>query len=163
MKGVHVLERVQFFPLPPEEVFPFFERPENLESITPSYLNFRILTPSPVPMHEGALIDYRLRLFGIPVRWRTRIASHEPGEGFVDEQVRGPYRRWVHRHRFEASEGGTRVTDRVEYALPFGFLGGVAHALWVRRLLAAIFDHRAAVLAGLLGEKGAGKKREEKA
>jgi ligand-binding SRPBCC domain-containing protein len=144
------LERTQFVPRPLPEVFAFFADAGNLERITPGFLRFRILTPRPVPMHPGALIDYRLSLFGIPFRWTSRIDLFEPGARFVDSQVRGPYARWVHLHEFHEAPGGTLVVDGVEYALPLGPLGILARALFVRRSLERIFDHRAAALRRLL-------------
>jgi ligand-binding SRPBCC domain-containing protein len=147
----HVLRREQVLPAPPEEVFPFFADAHNLEAITPPWLGFRVLTPWPVEMRPGALIEYRLRLRGIPLAWLTRISEWVPGVRFVDEQLSGPYRLWHHTHEFEpAGAGGTLMRDTVRYALPCWPLGEVAHALVVRRDLEAIFDHRReAVAAGL--------------
>ena len=140
--GVHVLECTQIVARPLDEVFAFFADALNLEAITPPFLRFRILTPRPIPMAPGTLIDYRLRLFGVPFRWRTRIERFEPGVGFVDAQLRGPYRLWHHTHAFEATAAGTRVRDVVRYALPLGPLGTLAHAVTVRRTLDDIFAFR---------------------
>jgi ligand-binding SRPBCC domain-containing protein len=143
-------------PRPRPEVWAFFSDPHNLEAITPDFLRFRVLTPPPIPTAAGTLIDYRLSLGGVPFRWRTRIEDVEPGAAFVDVQLRGPYRLWRHLHAFEDAPGGTRVRDRVEYELPLGPLGDLAHAVLVRRTLGRIFDHRAARIAALLGpEPGA--------
>ncbi len=147
----HLLERQQYFSLPMEKVFPFFADAHNLQAITPAWLGFRILTPGPIEMEVGARIDYRIRLGGVPVRWRTRITAWEPGVGFVDEQERGPYALWRHEHHFETLGEGVLMTDRVHYRLPLGPLGQVAHALWVRGVLAAIFDHRFARVRELVG------------
>lgn len=144
---VHVLEREQLVPRPRAEVFAFFADAHNLERITPATLRFRILTPPPIAMGPGTLIDYRLSLLGVPFRWRTRIDVYRPGERFVDVQLVGPYRRWVHLHTFEDAAGGTLVRDRVEYQLPLGPLGELARALFVRRQLEAIFDHRREAIA----------------
>lgn len=144
------LEATQFLPLPLREVFAFFSDAANLERITPSFLRFRILTPLPVAMAPGARIDYRLRLAGIPFRWRTRIDVFEPMRRFVDSQERGPYARWVHLHEFHEVPGGTLVVDTVDYALPLGPLGSLAHGLFVGRALRRIFDHRRAAVAALL-------------
>ncbi|MGC3997777.1 MAG: SRPBCC family protein [Anaeromyxobacter sp.] len=155
MSRTHVLERSQLVPRPRAEVFAFFADAHNLEAITPGFLRFRVTTPGPIPMAEGTLIEYRLALFGLPFGWRTRIDAWEPGRLFVDRQLRGPYRRWRHTHAFADAPGGTRVEDRVEYQLPLGPLGDLAHALLVRRTLAAIFDHRAARISALLAPAGA--------
>lgn len=151
MVRAHVLERYQVVARPREEVFAFFAEPRNLEAITPGFLRFRILPPVPTDIAEGTLIDYQLRLYGLPFRWRTRIASVEPGRSFVDVQLRGPYALWEHTHRFEDVPWGTRVTDRVRYTLPLGPLGALAHPLLVRRTLERIFDHRRERVVELLG------------
>ncbi len=150
MATTHLLERSQLLPLPRDRVFAFFADARNLEAITPEFLRFSIIPPVPVDLSAGSRIDYRLSLFGVPFRWRTRIAEWDPGRGFVDEQERGPYAAWRHTHAFTDAEGGTRVSDRVEYRLPLGPLGDLAHALLVRRTLARIFDHRAERVAALL-------------
>jgi ligand-binding SRPBCC domain-containing protein len=128
---------------PLDEVFDFFSSAENLERITPPWMRFRILTPRPIAMKPGARVSYRLRVHGIPVRWLTVIEKWTPPSGFVDVQKEGPYRLWRHTHRFRALDGGTAVTDDVEYALPLGILGRVAHRLQVARDLKEIFDYRA--------------------
>ncbi len=124
---------------PLDEVFTFFSDARNLESITPSWLKFQVLTPEPLEMRQGTLIDYRLKVHGVPLRWQSRIAVWEPPHRFVDEQVRGPYRRWWHEHIFESTDGGTRCIDRVDYAVPGGAL---VNRLFVRRDLATIFAYR---------------------
>ncbi len=144
----YVLERKLFLPVPPDEAFRFFDRPENLADVTPAELGFRILTPSPITMKEGALIDYTIRVLGMPVRWTTLITAYDPPRGFVDQQLRGPYSFWHHTHAFRAVDGGTEMTDTVRYLLPFGPLGALAHAVAVRRQLEGIFDHRSRVIAG---------------
>jgi len=149
--AVHLLERTQLVPRPRPEVFAFFADPWNLERITPPFLRFRILTPRPLEVRAGALIDYRLSLFGVPFGWRTVIEAWEPESRFVDRQLRGPYRRWHHTHLFEDAPGGTRMTDRVEYQLPLGPLGELARVALVDRQLAAIFDHRRRAIERLLG------------
>ena len=127
-------------------MFPFFADAHNLERITPPLLRFEVLTPRPIPMKAGALIDYRLRVRGVPIRWRTRIAAWRPEEMFVDEQVRGPYRLWRHTHTFEDERGGTRCRDRVEYAYLGDFL---VHRWLVKRDVENIFVYRAAALKDL--------------
>jgi hypothetical protein len=146
----HVLERAQLIDRPRGEVFSFFADARNLEAITPEFLHFEILPPAPVEMRAGTLIDYRLSLFGVPFRWRTRIEEWEPGRRFVDLQLRGPYALWHHTHAFEDADGGTRMTDRVRYRLPLGPLGELAHPVFVRRTLERIFDFRRDRIARLL-------------
>lgn len=148
---VHRLERSQFVPRPRAETFAFFTDAGNLKSLTPASLRFEILSPLPVAMRPGAVIDYRIRLAGIPLRWRTVIEAFEPPRRFTDIQARGPYRRWHHAHEFFEVPGGTLVVDTVEYEMPLGPLGGLARALWVGRTLDGIFDHRRDALAGRLG------------
>ncbi len=148
---MHRLEREQVVPRSRAEVFAFFEDAANLARITPSFLGFRILTPTPIEMKAGARIDYELSLFGVPLRWRTEIEVYEPKERFIDRQVRGPYRLWRHTHTFEDAPGGTRIRDRVDYAIGFGPFGRLAHHLFVRRTLERIFDHRAEIVASLFG------------
>lgn len=150
MRRTHVLETSLFVQRGRGEVFGFFARPENLETITPNDLRFEILTPMPVVMRAGALIAYRLRLAGIRFAWLTRIEVFEPEERFVDVQVRGPYRRWRHTHVFEEVPQGTWVRDRVEYELPLGVLGELAHRVVVRSRLRQIFAHRARRITELL-------------
>lgn len=151
MGRTHVLERTQLVRRPRGEVWAFFADPANLGAITPPFLRFRIVTATPAAMAPGALIDYRLSLFGVPFGWRTRIDEVVPGDRFVDVQLRGPYRSWRHTHRFEDAPGGTLVHDRVEYELPLGALGQLARAVFVRRALEAIFDHRRRRVESLLG------------
>jgi ligand-binding SRPBCC domain-containing protein len=143
-----VLTREQRLPGKPAEVFGFFADALNLERITPAWLSFRVTTPKPIEMGPGTLIEYRLRLHGVPLRWLTRIDVWAPPHRFVDRQLRGPYSRWVHEHTFAADgPDATLMRDRVEYSLPLGPLGAVADVVLVRRDLARIFDHRAARVA----------------
>jgi ligand-binding SRPBCC domain-containing protein len=151
MSRIHILERSLVVPRPRSEVFAFFADPRNLEAITPAFLRFSIIPPVPTSLEVGSRIDYGLSLFGIPFHWQTRIAAWVPGFRFVDVQDRGPYALWHHTHTFADVEGGTRVDDRVEYRLPLGALGAVAHPVMVRRTLARIFDHRQERVASLLG------------
>lgn len=138
---MHVLEREQFLPRSRAEVFAFFARADNLEAITPSWLRFRIVTPLPVTMQEGTVIDYRLRLLGVPMRWQSRIDVWEPGVRFVDRQLVGPYATWIHLHEFDEVPGGVRIHDRVQYALPGAPLSDLVHPV-VRLQLNAIFAFR---------------------
>lgn len=146
----YTLEREQLLPRERDEVFPFFADAWNLERITPDSIHFQILTEGPIEMRPGATIDYRIRIRGVPVRWRTEITVWEPPYRFVDMQLWGPYRKWVHEHTFERVDGATRCFDRVEYAVPGGpLLEGIVHRLFVQRDVEAIFDHRHRVLAEL--------------
>lgn len=111
-----------WLPLPPEKLFPFFADAGNLDALTPPWLNFHIVTPLPVTMHTATLIDYRLRVRGVPVRWRTHIKAWQPPYRFVDEQILNSYRQWIHEHTFEPRSGGTLTRDLVRYAAPFDFL-----------------------------------------
>ena len=143
--AVHILTREQLLPTRPEDVFPFFGDAHNLEALTPPWLGFRVVTPHPIDMRPGTLIEYRLRLHGVPIRWRTRIAVWDPPHRFVDVQLSGPYKLWHHTHDFEPAPGeggGTLMRDTVRYALPLGPLGELAHRLLVRRDLERIFDFR---------------------
>lgn len=137
-----------WLPRPPEEVFPFFADAHNLEDLTPPFLRFQVLTPPPIPMAAGTRIDYRLRLHGIPIRWQSEITAWEPMRLFVDEQRRGPYRAWVHTHRFTAKDGGTLVEDEVRYDV---FGGALVNALFVRNDVARIFSYREARLRARFG------------
>jgi ligand-binding SRPBCC domain-containing protein len=144
---VHVLERAQVLPADRDEVFAFFGDAFNLEAITPPWLGFRVLTPGPIEMGPGTLIEYRLKLHRLRVDWLTRVEIWEPGRRFVDTQLRGPYRLWRHTHFFEDHRGGTRVRDCVSYELPLGPLGELARMLFVRRDLERIFDYRHTAVA----------------
>ena len=139
---VHRLERRQFVNRSLDEVFQFFASAHNLERITPPWLRFELLTPEPIEMRIGTRIDYRLHVHQVPVRWTSRIEEWVPGRAFVDRQLRGPYGLWLHRHSFQSSGAGTIVGDQVDYALPSGRVGDLAHRLFVRRDVERIFDYR---------------------
>ncbi len=143
---MYELTRQQFIPRPIDEVFSFFADAGNLEQITPPWLHFKILTPQPIDIRTGTLIDYRIRLFGIPIYWRTRIEEFTTNVRFVDTQIRGPYKRWWHVHEFREVEGGTEMIDRVEYAMPAGPLGSAMHAVLTKHQLKQIFDYRYQVI-----------------
>jgi ligand-binding SRPBCC domain-containing protein len=145
-----MIHREQLIQRPLEEVFAFFADAQNLEAITPPYLCFRIVTPPPIQTQEGTLLDYRLRLFGIPFSWRTRIESWIANERFVDVQLRGPYAKWRHTHEFHATSEGTLVVDHVDYDIGWWICGALAQAAFVRRTLDDIFDYRAKRVAELL-------------
>jgi ligand-binding SRPBCC domain-containing protein len=140
------LYRRQLIRRPLQEVFAFFSRPENLAEITPASLRFQMLTPVPIVMKDGAVIDYMITLSGLPLRWTTLITEFSPPHRFVDLQLRGPYAYWHHTHSFIETDDGTVVADEVRYALPFGLLGRAAHAIAIRHQLSHIFDFRARIL-----------------
>ena len=142
----YLLERQQRVRRPRPEVFAFFADAKNLARITPPEFGFSILTPPPIEMKRGTLLEYRLKLYGIPFRWQTFIEEFEPGVRFVDIQVKGPYRLWRHTHEFVEQDGATLLRDRLEYELPLGPLGRVAHAFAVERQLHRIFDYRRRVI-----------------
>ena len=151
----YLLAREQWIPRDLSTVFDFFAAAENLERLTPDWLHFRIRTPLPLEMREGTRIDYTIRLAGVPMRWRTRIETWQPGRSFSDVQERGPYALWEHTHEFRAHGDGVLMVDRVRYALPLGPLGRAVHALAVRATLSAIFDYRFGRIRELLGEPSA--------
>lgn len=124
---------------PIDEVFEFFSDAGNLEALTPPWVSFAILTPRPVAMAEGTIIDYRIRLHGIPLPWRSEITAWEPPHRFVDIERRGPYRTWIHEHRFAERDGGTDVIDDVRFSV---WGGALIERLFVRRDLRRIFDYR---------------------
>jgi ligand-binding SRPBCC domain-containing protein len=137
-----------WLPRPRDEVFPFFADARNLETITPPWLRFEVLTPALIAMRPGALIDYRIRVHGIPIRWRTEIAEWQPPHRFVDVQLRGPYTLWHHTHTFEERDGGTLCSDQVRYR-PLG--GALMNWLVVRRDVEAIFRYRQQRMKDLFG------------
>jgi ligand-binding SRPBCC domain-containing protein len=137
----HLFERTLWLPAGRDSLFEFFSRAENLQLVTPRWLDFRILTPA-VEMRLGALIDYRIRLYRVPVTWRTRITAWDPPRRFEDTQLTGPYKLWVHEHLFEPEGRGTRMTDRVRYRSCGGALEPLVNSLFVRSRLEKIFAYR---------------------
>lgn len=133
------LSTTAWLPNPVDEVFPFFGDAHNLDILTPPWLSFEILTPRPIPMHAGTLIDYRIKLRGMPMRWRTRISLWEPNRRFVDEQLRGPYLEWIHTHTFASVDGGTLMGDTVRYRVPGGAL---VNRFFVQHDVERIFRYR---------------------
>lgn len=149
---MYVLRRQQIVNRPLGEVFDFFQRPENLSLITPPELGFELLSPSPVLMEQGRIIDYTIRLFKLPVHWRSLISDYHPPNEFVDQQIHGPYRFWHHQHRFEDLGDRTRLIDEVHYALPHYLpLASMINRFYVRPHLEHIFDFRAETFAHLFG------------
>lgn len=133
-----------------DETFAFFSSPANLEALTPGWLRFRIVS-APAQLEAGSRLRYRLRLFGVPIRWLTEITAWHPPRAFTDLQLAGPYPLWEHSHRFTAVEGGTEVYDVVRYRVPGGALAPLVNRLFVARWLDEIFDYRRDRLAELLG------------
>ena len=135
---IHQLDATLDLPLPVDTVFAFFADASNLERITPPELKFKILTPTPIEIRPGTLIDYQLGLFFLKFGWRTEIRESNPPHHFVDVQLKGPYKQWIHRHEFTPVAGGTRITDHVDYELPLSPLGDVALPI-IRLQLGRIF------------------------
>ena len=147
MKEFH-FSAEQWLPRPRPEVFQFFSEARNLETLTPPWLNFEVLTPAPIVLRPGTLIDYRIRIHRIPIRWRTEILEWNPPHRFVDVQLRGPYHLWHHTHTFEERDGGTLCRDEVRYR-PRG--GALINWLFVRRDVEQIFAFRRDRMAALMG------------
>ena len=147
----YTLERTQVIERSRSETFAFFSDAFNLERITPSFLRFHILTPPPIRMQAGTILEYELSLFVVRFHWKTLIEKWTPELSFVDVQLTGPYSLWRHTHTFEElDQNRTLVRDHVEYSVPLSFLGRIAHALFVKHSLKKIFDYRAAATARLL-------------
>ncbi len=144
------LRAEQHFNKPLEEVFEYFADAGNLEQITPPWLKFQILTEQPIEMKSGALIDYQLKIHYVPIRWRTEITEWSPPNQFVDQQLRGPYKRWYHTHYFYADDNGTKVVDDVHYIVRGG---SIIHRLFVKNDLFKIFNYRQEILEQVLNGK----------
>ena len=149
----YILKFEQHIDLPVDDVFNFFSKPENLSLITPARLKFDILTPTPLKMKEGQLVDYSLRImYIIKLHWRTLITHYEKPYKFVDQQLKGPYTLWHHTHTFEEKDGGTLIRDELKYAIPFGILGRIVHALYVKYDIRSIFKYRQKILDDIFTE-----------
>lgn len=154
----HILIRSLTLDLPRKEVFDFFSDAGNLERITPPELNFQITTPTPVEIKQGTLIDYKLKLRGLPIRWQSEISVWNPPHSFTDKAIKAPYRQWIHRHTFtELDENKTLIEDEVRYRLPFAPFGDLVR-WFVRRELGYIFDYRQKAVVEILGDGGDGEK-----
>tara|TARA_B100001564_G_C20415031_1_gene567475 strand:+ start:51 stop:584 length:534 start_codon:yes stop_codon:yes gene_type:complete len=139
---IYTFYKEQFVPSDLDTVFEFFSRPENLEKITPSSMGFNIITPTPIDMKEGAIIDYTVKIMGVPMRWRTMITSYKKNEYFVDEQLKGPYSYWYHKHTFKEVEGGVLIIDEITYALPIQAFRLIVHPVLIKPQLNQIFNFR---------------------
>ena len=144
------LEMEQWIPQPLDKTFSFFKKCENLEPLTPEYLNFRIVDKSTDTVREGTTIDYRLRLHGVPFSWQSMITQWEPNRQFADIQTKGPYTYWHHKHEFENKNGGTLIKDHVTYKVPFGILGDLLAYNFIRKDLETIFLYRRSKIKELL-------------
>lgn len=152
---IHQLKQEQFLPIGIDEAWEFFSSPRNLDAITPDDLGFKITSEDLGKMHEGQIITYKVKIAPlIWVDWVTEIKAVENRKAFIDEQRFGPYAFWHHRHHFEEVEGGVKMTDLVNYGLPFGPFGALAHALFVRRKLEWIFGERRRILGEKFGRLG---------
>ena len=147
---MYELNFTQLIARPRPEVFAFFSDIQNLERITPPWLHFKILTPLPFEIEAGSIIDYRLKLSGVPFQWQTKIEEFQPNDFFTDTQAKGPYRYWHHLHRFTDVEGGTLIEDRIQYRLWGGPLSWPVNRLFVRRSLKKVFAFRQETLDSLL-------------
>ena len=140
---LHTLKKEQKISRNILDVFEFFSKPENLSIITPKKMDFKILTPSPIEMKEGALIDYTVKIKTFPVRWRTLITKYDPPHVFIDQQLKGPYSIWHHTHTFEKiNDKETLISDIIKYGLPFSFIGSMVNSLYVKKDLENIFSYR---------------------
>ena len=140
---LYTLKKEQIIPRNILDVFGFFSKPENLSVITPSKMGFKILTPSPIEMKEGALIDYTVKIIGLPIRWTTLITKYDPPNLFIDQQLKGPYSMWHHTHNFKKlNDNETLIEDIVIYSVPYSFIGGLIHSLYIKRDLEKIFSYR---------------------
>lgn len=140
--SIHYLKKEQIIKRSLKEVFSFFQQPENLSKITPTNLGFTIISKSPIEMKKGCLIEYKISLLGLPVYWKTEITDYNPPYSFTDKQLKGPYALWVHTHHFKEIDEGTLMTDEVKYSIPMGFIGEIAHMIYVKKELEHIFEYR---------------------
>jgi ligand-binding SRPBCC domain-containing protein len=153
---IFTLKQVQCFPVPLEELWDFFMQPSNLMQITPPEVKFKVLSkPEEIKlMKQGLIICYKISPFlGIYMNWTTEITELKEKEFFVDVQISGPYKKWIHRHNFKAIEGGVEMTDELEYEMPFGFLGKIAHTLFVQKQVEKIFKYRKGKLDELFSKR----------
>ncbi|MBK7182760.1 MAG: SRPBCC family protein [Bacteroidetes bacterium] len=139
---MHTLTKETIIDRPLKEVFDFFSKAENLNQITPPDMQFQILTPLPINIQKGTLIDYKIKVNGIPFKWKTLISTWEPPFRFVDEQLKGPYNTWIHEHTFEERDGKTYMKDVVKFKSPGWILEPLINALFIEKKVKGIFDYR---------------------
>lgn len=152
---IYTMERTQIIPADLEKVWAYFATPRNLNAMTPPDMDFEFTRGGDEPMYAGQVIEYRVAIVpGVRVRWLTQITHVREQAFFIDEQRIGPYRLWIHEHCFEPVDGGVRMTDRVIYALPFGSLGRIIHALFISSRLKQIFDYRYRKVEEIFGQGG---------
>ena len=143
---VYTISKTHIVKVPLDLVFNFFSKPENLAKITPKKLAFRILTPTPIEMGKGTVIDYTIKLMGLRIHWKSLISKYNPPNEFVDEQLKGPYSFWNHSHTFKQVSSGVEISDHVNYSIPMGILGRFMHVIWIKSELEKIFKDRKAVI-----------------
>ena len=146
----HILEKTTFINQPLDKVFDFFSKAENLNKITPPELSFKIITPLPIKMQKGTLIDYKIKVEGIPMLWRTEISDWNPPYYFIDSQLKGPYVKWVHEHHFESVDNGTKMTDKVTFRSPGWIFEPIIHYLIVKNKVEKIFEYREKILKDIV-------------
>jgi ligand-binding SRPBCC domain-containing protein len=147
------IEFVQWIPASLDEVFAFFSAASNLEKLTPPWLHFKIIGQSTPQIQKGTLIDYQLKLRGLPFKWKTLIEEWNPQHSFVDTQLKGPYKLWHHTHIFEAKDGGVLVTDRIRYEVPMGLIGDLVAGNYVKKDVTKIFNYRKKIISEIFPEK----------
>ncbi len=146
---MHILTKTTVINKPLSEVFEFFSNAENLNKITPPDMQFKILTPLPIIIKKGTLIDYKIKVNGIPFNWQTEISEWEPNKRFVDKQLKGPYRVWIHEHTFEEKDGKTIMNDHVQFLSPGWFLEPIINKLFIEKKVKGIFAYREKILTNL--------------
>lgn len=139
---MHTLTKETIINRPLKDVFNFFSKAENLNEITPPDMQFQILTPLPINIQKGTLIDYKIKVNGIPFKWKTLISTWEPPYRFVDEQLKGPYNTWIHEHTFEERDGKTYMKDVVKFKSPGWILEPLINALFIEKKVKGIFEYR---------------------
>lgn len=146
---MHILTKTTVINKPLSEVFEFFSNAENLNKITPPDMQFKILTPLPIIIKKGTLIDYKIKVNGIPFNWQTEISEWEPNKRFIDKQLKGPYRVWIHEHTFEEKDGKTIMNDHVQFLSPGWFLEPIINKLFIEKKVKGIFAYREKILTNL--------------